>query len=198
MLGFGKKRAQQFDALIRPHLDSLFRLAYHLSGERSDAEDLVQDVLVKLMPKTDELGRIERLRPWLKRVLYRQFIDHHRKQARRLDVNLVVFGSSGTEDDNGDIMERIANNLDGPADSLDNEQLRNSMRKILSELKPDQRALIVMHDMEGRPQEEIAEILEVPVGTIKSRLHRTRAQLKRKVALELEPAAAVSRVKSQR
>lgn len=195
MLGFGKKRAQQFDALIRPHLDSLFRLAYHLSGERSDAEDLVQDVLVKLMPKTDELGRIERLRPWLKRVLYRQFIDHHRKQARRLDVNLVVFGSSGTEDDNGDILERIANNLDGPADSLDNEQFRSSIRKILSELKPDQRALIVMHDMEGRPQEEIAEILDVPVGTIKSRLHRTRAQLKRKVALELEPAAAVSRVK---
>ncbi|MDX1588369.1 MAG: RNA polymerase sigma factor [Oleiphilaceae bacterium] len=196
MLGFGKKRAQQFDALIRPHLDSLFRLAYHLSGERSDAEDLVQDVLVKLMPKTDELGRIERLRPWLKRVLYRQFIDHHRKQTRRLDVNLVAFGSTALDDDQGDIMERMANSLEGPADSLDNEQLRQSIRKILGELKPDQRALIVMHDMEGRPQEEIAEILEVPVGTIKSRLHRTRAQLKRKVALELEPAANVSRVKS--
>lgn len=196
MLGFGKKRAQQFDALVRPHLDSLFRLAYHLSGERSDAEDLVQDVLVKLMPKTDELSRIERLRPWLKRVLYRQFIDHHRKQSRRPDVNLTVVKNSDTDDDSVDIMERIANTLDGPADNLGHQQLQKSMQKLLCELNPDQRALIVMHDMEGRPQEEIADILEVPVGTIKSRLHRTRAQLKRKVVLELEPAAAISRVKS--
>ncbi|TVP54464.1 MAG: RNA polymerase sigma factor [Halomonadaceae bacterium] len=198
MLGFGKKRAQQFDALVRPHLDSLFRLAYHLSGERSDAEDLVQDVLVKLMPKTDELARVERLRPWLKRVLYRQFIDHHRKQSRRLDVNLTLVGNAGSEDDSGDIMERIANTLDGPADSLGRQQLQQSLQKLLQTLSPDQRALIIMHDMEGRPQEEIADILGVPVGTVKSRLHRTRAQLKRKVALELEPAAAVSRVKSKR
>ena len=185
MLGFGDRRAHQFDALVRPHMDSLFRLAYHLCGERSDAEDLIQDVLVKLMPKTDELARIDRLRPWLKRVLYRQFVDQYRRQARRPDVSLSVVGNEDEESE--DVMDRLASHENSPQEEITQEKLQQNLHRILMELKPDQRTLIVMHDVEGRPQEEISEILDLPVGTVKSRLHRIRAQLRRKVALKLEP-----------
>src|SRR6266850_6068124 len=74
--------ALNFEDLLRPQVEYLYRLAWRFTGSVADAEDLVQDVLIKLFPRTRELLEIERLRPWLARVLYRQFVDSIRKQAR--------------------------------------------------------------------------------------------------------------------
>jgi len=77
-----RHRHDAFETLLRPHLDALYRLAYRFTGNPADAEDLVQDVLIKLYPRRAELASIERLRPWLARVLYRQFVDKSRIHAR--------------------------------------------------------------------------------------------------------------------
>ncbi|MFQ5488882.1 MAG: RNA polymerase sigma factor, partial [Gammaproteobacteria bacterium] len=81
ILGFSSKRADQahFERLLRPHLEQLYRLAYRFTGNATDAEDLVQDLLIKIYPRREELKQVEKLRPWLARVMYNLFIDHKRR-----------------------------------------------------------------------------------------------------------------------
>src|SRR5882762_11464065 len=83
-----------FDDLLRPQVEYLYRLAWRFTGSVADAEDLVQDVLLKLFPKTEELLEIERLRPWLARVLYNQYVDSVRQRARSPIVELVTGGEN--------------------------------------------------------------------------------------------------------
>src|SRR5258706_11531281 len=82
--------ALNFEDLLRPQVEYLYRLAWRFTGSVADAEDLVQDVLIKLFPRTQELLEIEKLRPWLARVLYNQFVDSVRRQARSPVVELVT------------------------------------------------------------------------------------------------------------
>src|SRR5712664_2035056 len=81
--------ALNFEDLLRPQVEYLYRLAWRFTGSVADAEDLVQDVLIKLFPRTRELLEIERLRPWLARVLYHQYVDSVRQRARSPVVELV-------------------------------------------------------------------------------------------------------------
>jgi len=82
--------ALNFEDLLRPQVEYLYRLAWRFTGSVADAEDLVQDVLIKLFPRTQELLEIEKLRPWLARVLYNQFVDSVRRQARSPIVELAT------------------------------------------------------------------------------------------------------------
>ena len=72
----------QFERLIRPHLKRLYSLAYRFTGQRDDAEDLVQDLLLKLYPRLEEMQAIDKLSPWLSKVLYRQYVDQYRRKQR--------------------------------------------------------------------------------------------------------------------
>ena len=82
-----------FEDLVRPHVEYLYRLAWRFTASVPDAEDLVQDVLLKLCPRTEEMLGIQRLRPWLARVLYHQYVDSVRQRARSpvLQLVFVVF-----------------------------------------------------------------------------------------------------------
>src|SRR5258706_9200148 len=87
--GFGSQRAQtDFERLLRPHLDHLYKLAYRFTGATDRAEDLIQDLLVRLYPRRDELTKVEQPRPWLVRVMYRLFIDQVRRDARAPYISL--------------------------------------------------------------------------------------------------------------
>ena len=85
-----------FEELVRPHLERLYRLAYRFTGQVADAEDLLQDVLIKLYERRDELTSIEDLGPWLSRVLYNRFVDKQRSYARSR-LRLVTTEDSGDD-----------------------------------------------------------------------------------------------------
>lgn len=179
-----RSQAKDFDRLVEPHLRGLYRFARRLTGNPSDAEDLVQDVMVKLYPRTQELKEIEDLRPWLNRVLYRQFVDRNRKEKRRREQSLTDM--AGDEDPNT-VMERFSGDQLGPLADMEAGRARQLVTEALDQLSPDQRALIVMYDIEGWPQEDIAAVLDVAVGTIKSRLSRCRARLREIMLTRMEP-----------
>ena len=172
----GDPTAAEFEALIRPHLDRLYRLAYRLTLTVADAQDLVQDVLVKLYPRRDELSSIIDLKPWLSRVLYNQFVQQTRRyRSQRLRVVMEA---------EGDPMDSLAGPGEDPAEevvrSFDIRQVRNA----LAALSEDHRTVLLMHDAEGYKLEEIQIITGVPLGTIKSRLHRARARLRELVSTD--------------
>jgi RNA polymerase sigma-70 factor (ECF subfamily) len=166
-----------FERLIGPHLKRLYRLAYRYAGNRDDAEDLVQDLVIKLYPRLEELKRIDRPVPWLARVLYRQFIDNYRHRQRS-PIDPLQSGEEHylTHPHPGA----------GPSDHASQASIRRLLERALEHVKTEQRMLLLMHDAEGYGLEEISEIVDLPVGTIKSRLSRARHHL-RQVIQAMEP-----------
>lgn len=157
-----------FAALLKPHLDRLYRLAYRLTSSRPDAEDLVQDVVLKLYRRRDELTSIRDLAPWLGRVLYNQFIDD-RRRYRRQPLRLV--------DPAVAIADAIAPDPDPLALALRADTVDN-LNAALAKLSEDHRIVVTLHDSEGYKINEIQELTGIPAGTVKSRLHRGRAHLR--------------------
>ena len=164
----------------------MYRFAFRLTGQRQDAEDLVQDLVVKLYPRLEELESIGQLRPWLNRVLYRQFIDSVRRKGRQADSPLSSFDSPDTENW---IDEQTADLPDIP-EQLDSSRINKVLDRALSSLSPDQRTLLLLCDVDGWGQEDVAVVLDVPLGTVKSRLFRCRAALRKK--LQESPELLVS------
>ncbi len=176
-----------FEDLLRPQVEYLYRLAWRFTGSVADAEDLVQDVLIKLFPRTQELLQIERLRPWLARVLYRQYVDSVRRRARSPVVELV------SDAESEDPLDALPATNDGPEEHAERSGQRERILRALDRLNPEQRAVIAMHDVEGYKLEELEKMLETPLGTLKSRLHRARQRLR--ALLPMEPFSARERVK---
>lgn len=170
----------------------MYRFAFRLAGQQQDAEDLVQDVIVKLYPRLDELESIDQLRPWLNRVLYRHFIDQVRRKRRQSDRPLSEVVDAENQ---SAYMESFASDDAGPEALVDSSRLGPVLDQVMATLAPDQRTLIMLHDVDGWRQEDIAEILDIPLGTVKSRLHRCRAALREKLQRELEPFSGIGRVK---
>lgn len=171
----------EFESLMRPQIEPLYRLAYRFTGSAHDAEELVQDVLVKLYPRTRELRSVERLRPWLARVLYRHFVDWRRAMARTPSQDPFELDSL-----------RADESEPGPADGAEQALQARRLSRALAALSAEHRAVLALHDVEGYTLPELSGMLELPIGTLKSRLHRARAALR--AALDMEPFEAPARV----
>lgn len=179
---------REFEMLLGPHLPALFRTACRFTGQTQDAEDLVQNLLLKLYPRLDELRRVELLRPWLMKVLYREFIDSARR-AKRLRQWLQPL--EGLDDEEAYIAA-LESAGHSPETLVNRYRERERLLQALKVLNNDQRALVALHDMEGYTMEEIAVMLGLRRGTVKSRLHRARARLR--LCMDMEPFALTERV----
>lgn len=176
---------ERFESLMRPHLEQLYRLAYRLTGQRVDAEDLVQDVVLKLYPRLEELQSVDKPGIWLSRILYRHFIDKYRRQQRSpvqyTDEEQALY------DDIPD--EKTVE----PMAQLDSELTQNNLQKALDQLNPEQRIVLILHEVEGYTLQEIHYMQDVAVGTLKSRLHRGQNKL-REILNQMEPFKHARRV----
>ena len=165
-----------FEKLVRPHFDRLYRLAWRLTGQKAEAEDLFQELLIKAFGKLDDLVNIDEPGSWLSRVMYNLFIDERRRFARHR-MHTVEEGELAGEGIAG---------LPGPDDpAFDQERYERVMAldSALSKLSDEHRLIVLLHDTEGYKLIEIQELIGIPVGTVKSRLHRARARL-REILLE--------------
>ena len=177
MSSFDQNQRASFDALLRPHLDRLYRLAYRLAGSKPEAEDLFQDVLLKTFVRLDDLLDVREPGSWLCRVMYNHFIDNRRRFAR---ARLVSVEESRLP---GQSVESLPGDLDPVRDA---ERRDNIMRldRALAALSDEHRLVVLLHDTEGFKLAEIHGITGDPVGTIKSRLHRARARLREILAAD--------------
>ena len=160
-----------FERLVRPHFDRLYRLAWRLAGSKAEADDLFQELLIKAFGMLDELVQIDQPGPWLGRVMYNLFIDERRRFARRR-MHTVAEGEMA-----GDGIAGLAGNEDPLRDQQRREQIRR-LDAALAQLSDEHRVVVLLHDTEGYKLAEIQELTDIPVGTVKSRLHRARARLR--------------------
>lgn len=162
------KQTDRFEILLRPYIPYLYQLAWRFTRSQADAEDLVQDLMLKLYPRQDELEKIENLRAWLAKVLYRQYVDQLRLKSRT-PVDLV-----NTELEEDEEQEFPISNQP----EQEQAQLMVQIERLLPQLNDDQRVLLILHDVEGYTFNEIQAMTDTPVGTLKSRLNRARKKLR--------------------
>ncbi|MBT8240773.1 MAG: sigma-70 family RNA polymerase sigma factor [Acidimicrobiia bacterium] len=166
-----------WEQVANEHGRFLYGLAYRLTGNHHDAQDVVQDVLIRVQRGLGSYqpGNIE---GWLSRITTNAFLDRVRKSNRRPTVAL-------PEDP-----DRVIEGSPGADAELAQESLPDDLQQLLSELSPEYRVPVVLKDVVGFSYEEISDALDVPMGTVRSRIHRGRAQLRR--ALEQDTPELVS------
>ncbi|MFF5261857.1 RNA polymerase sigma factor SigE [Actinomadura viridis] len=155
-----------WEEIVSEHSTRVFRLAYRLTGNRHDAEDLTQDVFIRVFRSLSSYtpGTFE---GWLHRITTNLFLDRaRRKQRIRFDALA------------DDAAERLQGREPSPAQALDERILDADIQSALDALAPEYRAAVVLCDIEGLTYEEIAASLGVKMGTVRSRIHRGRAQLR--------------------
>jgi RNA polymerase sigma-70 factor (ECF subfamily) len=158
-----------WDEVVRTHSARVYRLAYRLTGNQHDAEDLTQEVFVRVFRSLSGYtpGTFE---GWLHRITTNLFLDTvRRKQRIRFDA---------LPDD----AERIPGRERSPQQVFEDTHFDDDVQAALDALPPDFRAAVVLCDLEGLPYEEIAATLGIKVGTVRSRIHRGRAQLRAALA----------------
>ena len=160
-----------WEQVVQEHSARVYRLAYRLTGNRQDAEDLTQEVFVRVFRSLSSYtpGTFE---GWLHRITTNLFLDQvRRKQRIRFDA---------LPDDAGD---RLAGSGDlAPERAWEHNNLDHDVQRALDTLPPEFRAAVVLCDIEGLSYEEIAATLDVKLGTVRSRIHRGRAQLRQALA----------------
>jgi RNA polymerase sigma-70 factor (ECF subfamily) len=165
---------RDFERQALPFLDSLYNTAYRLARNSEDAEDLVQETYLKAYRSFDQFTPGTNLKAWMFKILKNAFINEYRRRQ-----------AVPQESDFAEIEENLESHLrpDAAGQIKDPEQealegaLDEDVQRALDELPPDYRMAVVLADLEGFSYKEIADILEIPVGTVMSRLYRGRKLL---------------------
>jgi RNA polymerase sigma factor (sigma-70 family) len=158
--------APSWDDVVRTHSARVYRLAHRLTGNPHDAEDLTQEVFVRVFRSLANYtpGSFE---GWLHRITTNLFLDSARRKQR------IRFEGLGP-----DVAGRLAGGDPSPAQAFDERHLDGDIQAALLDLAPEYRAAVVLCDIEGLSYEEIAATLGVKLGTVRSRIHRGRGQLR--------------------
>jgi RNA polymerase sigma factor (sigma-70 family) len=159
-----------WEEIVRAHSGRVYRLAYRLTGNQHDAEDLTQEVFVRVFRSLASYtpGTFE---GWLHRITTNLFLDGARRRQR------IRFEGLGL-----DVAQRLPSSAESPAQVWDDTHLDGDIQAALQALPPDYRAAVVLCDIEGFSYEEIAATMGVKLGTVRSRIHRGRAQLRAALA----------------
>lgn len=175
--GLTAEEAERLEEEALSHVDALYRTALRLTRNRQDAEDLVQETYLKVFRFADRFEPGTNLRAWMFKILTNTFLNRHRKASREPESSL-------------DEMEEfyIYNRLVGGegrnlSESAEQQVLERfldvDVKRALEELPEQYRVAILLHDVEGFSYKEVAEAMDVPIGTVMSRLSRGRKLLQR-------------------
>ena len=173
-LSANHQKGWDFEAAAMPFVDALYNTAYRMTRNSEDAEDLVQETYLKAYRYYDKFEEGTNFKAWLFKIMKNTFINNYRKkqQAPALSDFAEIEESFETQ-----VNEDTARQTKNPEEELLENVLDEDVQKALDKLPPDYRMVVLLADLEGFSYKEIAEILEVPVGTVMSRLYRGRRLL---------------------
>ncbi len=171
-----KKKMQIFNGEFLPHIDSMYNFAYRLTFDEDEAKDLVQETYFKAFRFIDSFQEGTNAKAWLFRILKNSFINDFRKKSK--EPAKVDYQEVETYYNSDDVDEHIT--VDLRIETLQS-MIGDEVSNALNSLDVDFRTVIILCDLEGFTYEEMAKILDIPIGTVRSRLHRARNLLKEKL-----------------
>ena len=167
-----KQLYADFEKEAIPHMDALFNFALRMTGDRDEADDLVQETYLKAFRFFDKFEKGTNCKAWLFRIMKNTFINSYRKTSKEPDkidyeeVENFYENIKSSSTDSAHLEKEMYDNL------LDDE-----LSNAIASLPEDFRTVIILCDIEGFTYDEIADFVDVPVGTVRSRLHRARKML---------------------
>jgi RNA polymerase sigma-70 factor, ECF subfamily len=162
---------------LQAHSELVYNLSLRLTGNRADAEDLAQDALLRALKALPGFRGDSRASTWVYAITVNTWKNRVRSEKRRAFWKTVSFGMIGADEDGESAYEPAGN--DAPmGEGLEKGEEAAMVQKALLTLEPDDRAIVVLRELEDRSYEEIGAALGLPQGTVKSRLFRARAKLK--------------------
>lgn len=171
----GKK--ELFALLVHRYEDKVFNYVYYLVKQRQEAEDLAQATFVKAFFALHQYNHAYEFSTWIYSIARNVCLDYFRKRKKGgLDVSLNLTVSDEGETEMGELLEE--NHSPDPMKVILNEELREKIEKAIEDLPLKLREVVVLRHLEDCSYEEIARIMNLPVGTVKSYLHRARKKLK--------------------
>ncbi len=172
---------EAFGRLVAEHQDRVFNACWRICGNRADAEDLTQEAFVRALQSIDRFGGRSRFYTWVFRIAMNLAISAQRKRKRSPCYSLDQDPSGGPPDGSGTLAGRLPS-ADAPPDRQAGDREQEALvLKALAGLEEDQRVVVILRDLESFGYEDIAEIQDIPPGTVKLRLHRGRLALREKL-----------------
>ena len=166
-----------FNQEFMPHINSMYNFAYRLTLDSDDAKDLLQDTYLKAFRFIDSFQQGTNAKAWLFRILKNSFINDYRKKSK--EPSKVDYQEVETFYNSEDVDRQITPDL--RVEALQ-DMIGDEISIALNSLDVDFRTVIILCDLEGFKYEEMAKILDIPIGTVRSRLHRARNLLKEKLS----------------
>jgi len=158
-----------FEEMVRTYQHRVFGVALRMLGNTGEAEEVAQEAFLRAHRSLSEFRGDAKLSTWLYAI------------TSRLCLTRLSSGERSMIRQGEDTVVRLAYEADGPDVVLEHAELESALHRAIAELPDDRRIVVVLRDMEGLSYEEIAEALELPAGTVRSRLHRARLDLKEKL-----------------
>jgi len=165
------KRQEQFKKEMMPYTDMLFSYALYLSGDREQAGDLLQDTYLKAFRFFDKFEKGTNAKAWLYRIMKNTFINEYRRTHRQPEI--VEFDEQISPYQ----MSSSTSGMNDLRDMMESRMFDDEMAGAIAALPEKFKSVVVLRDIEEMPYEEIAEVLAIPIGTVRSRLHRARSML---------------------
>lgn len=172
-----KDKQSIFNQEFMPHINSMYNFAYRLTLDSDDAKDLLQDTYLKAFRFIDSFQQGTNAKAWLFRILKNSFINDYRKKSK--EPSKVDYQEVESFYNSEDVDRQITPDL--RVEALQ-DMIGDEISIALNSLDVDFRTVIILCDLEGFKYEEMAKILDIPIGTVRSRLHRARNLLKEKLS----------------
>lgn len=185
-----QKLNEEFEREAVPHMDSLYNFALKMTGDSDDASDLIQETYLKAFRFWDKFEKGTNCKAWLFRIMKNTYINTYRKNTKEPDkvdyedIENFYENIKPSSTDSAHLEKDIYDNL------LDDE-----LSEAISSLPEDFRTVVILCDIEGYTYDEIADFVDVPVGTVRSRLHRARKMLYTKLYKYASNKGYISEVK---
>ncbi|SKC76646.1 sigma-70 family RNA polymerase sigma factor [Ohtaekwangia koreensis] len=166
-----------FHGEFMPHINSMYNFAYRLTLDSDDAKDLLQDTYLKAYRFIESFQKGTNAKAWLFRILKNSFINDYRKKSK--EPSKVDYQEVESYYNSEEVDRQITPDL--RVEAL-KDMIGDEISNALNALDVDFRTVIILCDLEGFKYEEMAKILDIPIGTVRSRLHRARNLLKEKLS----------------
>jgi RNA polymerase sigma-70 factor (ECF subfamily) len=170
LLDYAAGDAASFELLVRRHAGELYQFATRFTGSSALAEDVVQETLLKVHQSARSFNPVRRFRPWLYTIAANSARDVLRRQGRKREVPLDALVDDRAENSER-FNELFSTKSDAPFDVLSVAERRRWVRRIVAEMPERLREILILAYYHQFPYKDIGEILDIPIGTVKSRLH---------------------------
>jgi len=171
---------EAFEQLVKLYQNKVFALCYQLTNNQSDAQDLAQDAFIKAYKSLSGFRNEADFGTWIHRITVNLWINIKRRKKPEVSLDATI------TTDNGEMSHDVPSNDETPDEKLERKEFNSLVKLALNNLSEEHRTVLILREMQGYNYDEIAQVMDCSLGTVKSRINRARQNLKEKILKQVQ------------